>query len=87
MIKPRRNFSSNGDRSYDAGVRHYHRPNEKIDENWDDWIGDRMKSPWRGKFEQVLVMFGTLIFGCIVLGAILSIIYFAMGKVLPILGK
>lgn len=86
-MKPHNKFASEGSRSYRAGVRHYHRPNENANSDWDEWIGDRVKSPFRAKIENFLVILGTLVFGLAAFAGIMYVIFFAMGKVLPMVGK
>lgn len=86
-MKSRHKFASEGSRTYRAGVRHYHRPNEQADREWDEWIGDRVKSPLRAKIESFFVILGTLAFGAIAFIGIMYVIFFAMGKVLPMVGK
>jgi hypothetical protein len=86
-MEPRQKFHPQRSRSYRAGVRHYHRPNEKDNGDWDEWIGDRLKSPLRAKAESFFVLLGSLVFGAIAFGGILYVIFFAMGKVLPMIGK
>jgi hypothetical protein len=86
-MEPRQKFHPQTSRSYRAGVRHYHRPNEKGQGDWDEWIGDRLRSPWRAKVESFFVLLGTLVFGAVIFGGILYVIFFAWGKVLPMIGK
>lgn len=75
-MKPRNKFASEGNRTYRAGVRHYHRPNENANSDWDEWIGDRVKSPFRTKLESFSAILGTLVFGFVAFAGIMYLIFF-----------
>jgi preprotein translocase subunit Sss1 len=54
---------------------------------WDDWTGDKVKSPIRQKFDKFLVGAGAVIFGLGILGGVLGLIYIALNKILPLIVK
>lgn len=71
-----------GTKRFDAGRRHYHRSQKAEDEQWDDFLGEKVKGPLRQKFDQILQIIGTLVAGCVLLVGILYVLYFVMGKIL-----
>jgi len=76
-----------GTKRFDAGRRHYHQSQQAEDEQWDDFLGEKIKGPLRRKLDQMIQMIGTLVAGCLLLVGILWVLYFVLGKILPILGK
>lgn len=76
-----------GTKRFDAGRRHYHQTQQADNEQWDEFLGEKIKSPFRRKLDQMFVVIGTLVTGCLLLAGILAVLYFVMGKILPILGK
>ena len=69
-------------------MRHYHQSSRVTDHsNWDEWVGDKIKSPLREKFDKVILTLGTMAVGLILLGAIFLVIFMVMKKFLPMFGK
>lgn len=76
-----------GNNRFQSKVRHYHQSNKTEEITWDDWIGDKVKSPGQQKFEKILVGVGTVIVGMILLSGAIGVIYFGLKKILPMFGK
>jgi hypothetical protein len=72
---------------YQGKMRHYHRSRKNDEVKWDDWTGDKVKSPIRQKFDKILVGAGAIIFGLGILGGVLGVIYIALNKILPLIVK
>ena len=53
----------------------------------EDWIGDKVKSPARQKFDKIFVGVGTVVVGLCLLGGVVGVIYVVLKKILPILVK
>lgn len=86
-MKPERPRMMTGTKRFDAGRRHYHQSQQAEDEQWDDFLGEKIKSPLRRKLDQMIQAIGTLIAGCLLLMGILWVLYFVMSKILPMFGK
>lgn len=76
-----------GNSRFQSKVRHYHQSNKTEEVTWDDWIGDKVKSPGQLKFERVLVGIGTVIVGFMLLSGVVGVIYIGLKKILPIFVK
>lgn len=86
-MKPERTRLEPGVKRFDAGRRHYHQSQSPDEVQWDEFLGEKIKSPVHRKFGQVMHAIGTLLAGCLLLGGILYVLYFVLGKILPIIGK
>ncbi len=86
MRSDRQRIKSGG-KQFDAGRRHYHHQQEEVNIQWDEFLGDKIKSPLRLKIERVLQVLITVIIGCLLLLVIVVVLFFLMGKVLPFVGK
>jgi len=76
-----------GKTRYQSKMRLYHQSSKNEEVSWDDWIGDKMKSPSRQKFDKILVGVGTVMVGLGILGGVVGAFYVVLSKILPILVK
>jgi hypothetical protein len=86
-MKPERPRIISGGKRFDAGRRHYQHQQEEVNNSWDDFLGEKIKSPLRRKIDRVFQVSITVIVGCLLLFGILVVLFFMMGKVLPFVGK
>lgn len=86
-MKPERSRMMTGTKRFGAGRRHYHQSQQADDDQWDDFLGEKIKGPLRRKFDQMMHVVGTLVAGCLLLVGILWVLFFVMGKILPMIGK
>lgn len=70
-----------------GGVPHYHRTNRHDDPDWDEWTGEPIKKRLDSSKEQIIQGFGTIIVGCLLLLAVLGVIFFFWDKVLSLVGN
>ena len=69
-------------------MRHYHKSSRVTDHsNWDEWVGDKIKSPWREKMDRVIVTLGTMAVGIALLVGVLFVIFMVMKKILPMIAR
>ena len=69
-------------------MRHYHKSSLVTDHyNWDEWVGDKIKSPWRDKMDRVIVTLGTMAVGIALLVGVLFVIFMVMKKILPMIAR
>jgi hypothetical protein len=76
-----------GNNRFQSKMRHYHQSNKNDEVTWDDWIGDKVKSPARQKFDKIFVGVGTVVVGLCLLGGVVGVIYVVLKNILPIFVK
>lgn len=62
--------------------RHYHRTNREQDVTWDDWIGDKKKSPTRQRIEKALMTVAVVVTGIGLIAGAFTVVSVVMKKVL-----
>jgi len=73
---------------FQGRIRHYHKSSRVTDHsNWDEWVGDKIKSPMREKMDKVLLTLGTMAVGVALLGGVIFVIFMVMKKVLPMIAR
>ena len=73
---------------FEGKMRHYHQSSRVTDHSdWDEWVGDEIKSPWRQKMDNVILRLGTIAVGLLLLGGVVLVIFMVLKKILPIFGK
>ena len=76
-----------GNNRFQTKSRHYHHRTKVEDGSWDNWIGDKTKSPFRQKFEKSFVTISVLLVGLGLIAAAFAVSYVVLQKVIPMISK
>jgi esterase/lipase len=76
-----------GNERFQTKARHYHHRSKADNSTWDDWIGDKAKSPFRKKFDKAFLTISVLVVGLGLVAAAFVAAYVILQKLIPMISK
>jgi hypothetical protein len=68
-------------------MRHSHRAGKSDGISWDEWIGDKKKSPARQKLDRMVLTVTVLLIGLVLSVGAFGLIFFVMKKVMNMMAR